>query len=72
MPYVNKEKFDELVKARIIQARVQGELNRHDEFVKTYEGTFASRNRDSNFADLKSKRDLLRKIMTKMDYYITV
>ncbi len=59
MPYVRKDKFDELVKASIIQAKLQGEFNQHDEFVKKYEGTLASMNSDSNFAELKSKRDLL-------------
>jgi len=66
MPYVNKQKFDELIKARIIQAKIQGEFNRHDEFVKKYEGTFASMNSNSNFAELKSKRDLLHSILSEV------
>ena len=38
------------------------EYDRHDNFVKKYTGTFSSLNSDSNFTELKSKRDLLEEI----------
>lgn len=65
MPFVLKKHYDEMNHALTSHSILEGEYARHDEFVKKYEGTFASMNRDSNFADLKSKRDLLALILQK-------
>lgn len=64
MPYVYKKQYDEMNKALTIVLILRGELKRHNDFVLKYQGTFASMNRDSNFKELKSKRDLLKTILT--------
>lgn len=64
MPYVIKKQYDEMNKALTIVLTLRGELKRHNDFVLKYQGTFASMNSDSNFAELKGKRDLLNTILT--------
>ena len=63
MPYVKKKDFQHLLVDNNIVFRLKTEFHKHDAFVKEYEGTFASRNTNSNFAELKSKRDLLYEIL---------
>lgn len=64
MPFVKIKDFNDLVDCKIIYHKLKGEFERHDAFVKKYEGTWQSMNRDSNFGDLLSKRDLLQVILT--------
>ena len=63
MPYVPKSIYDYLIESRQIRDRLQDNFEAHNEFVKKYEGTMASRCTNTNFAELKGKRDLLHSIL---------
>ncbi len=67
MPYVKKSVYDELLRYYRIYHVLVSEFKRHDEFVKKYQDSFASRNRNSNFQELKQKRDLLEE--NKKSYF---
>ena len=62
MPYVLKKQYDELCLSLRIHKILEGELARHEHFVIKHEGAFASKNKDSNFEEIKQKRDLLKEI----------
>ena len=63
MPYVSKDEYEILIGRSQVYDILYKQFLKHDDFVKRYQGTFASMNRDSNFAELKSKRDLLKEIL---------
>ncbi|MCJ8305437.1 MAG: hypothetical protein HRU07_00120 [Nitrosopumilus sp.] len=65
MPYVKKSIYDKLLHYHEIFHVLQSEFQRHDRFVKKYENNFQSRNRASNFQEIKQKRDLLKEILQK-------
>ncbi len=65
MPYVRKSVYGELLRHYRIYHVLVSEFKRYDEFVKKYQDSFASRNGNSNFQELKQKRDLLKEILEK-------
>ena len=65
MPYVKKSTYDELLYYYRVYRELVSEFERHDVFVKKYQGSRASRICNSNFQEIKQKRDLLRKILKK-------
>ena len=71
MPYVNKKQYDELCKTLSVYCILKGELARHEEFVEKYNGSFASMNKDSNFEEIKQKRDLLKEILRLAEPQVT-
>ena len=60
MSYVKKSVYEKLFCYYRIYHVLVSEFKRHDEFVKKYQDSFASRNRNSNFQEPKQKRDLLK------------
>ena len=65
MPYVKKSTFKTLLHYHKIFHVIQSEFQSHDEFVKKYENIFLSRCGNSNFQEIKQKRDLLKDILKK-------
>ena len=65
MPYVKKSTYEKLIDYYKIYHILVSEFESHDRFVKKYQDTFTSRNRNSNFQEVKQKRDLLMEILKK-------
>ena len=62
MPFVSKIEFEILQTRSKVFDKLHSEFLRHNDFVLEHEGTFASMNSNSNFAELKSKRNLMLSI----------